>query len=265
MNRLTLLPAFPSLHQHGVAVYNGREHLLLSNTSVEHLTPVEKQRRQHHHFQPSFRLIENKTQQFPSFFIQQHQHLFDDLSRRLQIDEVVLDYNYQRLLKCLEMMNYERMQHHFDADLLPIEDYPDALEFYLQFDVDLFDMKTCTYHGSRASTPNGLFPNQAQTARYSMMKCQKHNCRFCFPSSKSQAIRRLKSNYLSVVQFSTAMKHRFVNGYETILNCPTSCMTQNIIYALTCPCGQFDYIGYTSMSLTQRLSCTFTIRFRLNS
>jgi len=31
MNRLSLLPAFPSLHQHGVVVYRNREHLLLAN------------------------------------------------------------------------------------------------------------------------------------------------------------------------------------------------------------------------------------------
>ena len=31
VNRLSLLPAFPSLHQHGVVVYRGREHLLLAN------------------------------------------------------------------------------------------------------------------------------------------------------------------------------------------------------------------------------------------
>lgn len=31
MSRLSLLPAFPSLHQHGVVVYRNREHLLLAN------------------------------------------------------------------------------------------------------------------------------------------------------------------------------------------------------------------------------------------
>jgi hypothetical protein len=30
-SRLSLLPAFPSLHQHGVVVYRDREHLLLAN------------------------------------------------------------------------------------------------------------------------------------------------------------------------------------------------------------------------------------------
>ncbi|CAF4355981.1 unnamed protein product, partial [Rotaria magnacalcarata] len=32
------------------------------------------------------------------------------------------------------------------------------------------------------------------------------------------------------------------------------CTTQNIIYVLTCPCKQFDYIGETSVSLPQRLT-----------
>ena len=36
--RLSLLPAFPSLHQHGVVVYRNREHLLLAN--VPRLYPL---------------------------------------------------------------------------------------------------------------------------------------------------------------------------------------------------------------------------------
>ncbi|CAF4318376.1 unnamed protein product, partial [Adineta steineri] len=28
---------------------------------------------------------------------------------------------------------------------------------------------------------------------------------------------------------------------------------KNILYALTCPCGQFDYIGYTSLTLDEQL------------
>lgn len=33
MGRLSLLPAYPSLHRHGVVVYHGRDHLLLANLS----------------------------------------------------------------------------------------------------------------------------------------------------------------------------------------------------------------------------------------
>jgi hypothetical protein len=39
------------------------------------------------------------------------------------------------------------------------------------------------------------------------------------------------------------------------------CHTQNIIYALTCPCGKFDYIGETVNSLHDRLAsmCHFVV------
>ncbi|CAF4577533.1 unnamed protein product, partial [Rotaria socialis] len=52
-------------------------------------------------------------------------------------------------------------------------------------------------------------------------------------------------------------------GYRSILNCPTTCTTRNIIYVLTCPCKQFDYIGETSVSLPQRLTCNYLLFFFL--
>ncbi|CAF4321712.1 unnamed protein product, partial [Rotaria sordida] len=56
-----------------------------------------------------------------------------------------------------------------------------------------------------------------------------------------------------IVEFSQARKHTFLNGYQGILNCSVSCHTRNIIYALTCPCGKYDYIGVTTQSLHDRL------------
>ena len=46
-----------------------------------------------------------------------------------------------------------------------------------------------------------------------------------------------------IVFFYCYEQYRFVNGYESILNCPATCTAQNIIYVLTCLCGQFNYIG----------------------
>ncbi|CAF1515540.1 unnamed protein product, partial [Rotaria sordida] len=40
--------------------------------------------------------------------------------------------------------------------------------------------------------------------------------------------------------------------YESILNCPATCSTINIIYVLTCLCGQFDYINETTYRLAKR-------------
>lgn len=126
---------------------------------------------------------------------------------------------------------------------------------------DLFYMKTCHFRGARpplAPRPTGLFCLDEPQVRYGMVPCNRRSCTFCYPRAEIRQSRHRPNHpddYESVVQFSTAQKHRFVNGYEAILNCPTSCLTYNLIYALTCPCGQFDYVGYTSRTLGQRLQC----------
>ena len=76
----------------------------------------------------------------PSFFLDTHQLWYSDLARRLRVDESILDYNYPRLLKCIEIMIHERIQYRFadpsisDSEPLPINEYAVALEFYLQID-----------------------------------------------------------------------------------------------------------------------------------
>lgn len=111
-------------------------------------------------------------------------------------------------------------------------------------------MKTCNFRGARPlpSPHHGLFLQDEPQIRYGMIQCRQRSCRFCFPSIPMVQ---------PVVNFTSTQKHRFISGYEAILNCPTSCETKNIIYALTCPCGQYDYIGYTSMTLGRRLSCIY--------
>ncbi|CAF4137009.1 unnamed protein product, partial [Rotaria sp. Silwood1] len=64
-------------------------------------------------------------------------------------------------------------------------------------------------------------------------------CSLCYPSRQ--------------IESKSTVQHIFVTGYRSILNCPATCTTQNIIYVLTCPCKQFDYIGETSVSLPIRL------------
>ncbi|CAF4652768.1 unnamed protein product, partial [Rotaria sp. Silwood1] len=56
-----------------------------------------------------------------------------------------------------------------------------------------------------------------------------------------------------LVRFGPQQQHCFINGYQSILNCPATCTTRNIIYVMTCPCHQADYIGETSLSLAERL------------
>lgn len=91
---------------------------------------------------------------------------------------------------------------------------------------DLFYMKTCHYRGARPlpSPHRGLFLYEEAQVRYGMVRCQQRSCRFCFPLPYITGIRRRNvSSIESVVQFTATQKHRFVSGYEAILNCPTVC------------------------------------------
>lgn len=90
--------------------------------------------------------------------------------------------------------------------------------------VELFYMKTCSFRGAqpnRSSHQQGLFSVNEPEIRYGMVACRHHTCPFCFPSKKLLNIRIRQQQYEPVVQFSAAQKHRFINGYEAILNCPT--------------------------------------------
>ncbi|CAF3929750.1 unnamed protein product, partial [Rotaria magnacalcarata] len=110
-------------------------------------------------------------------------------------------------------------------------------EFDFITKVDMFYMKTCSLRYARPRTLNeGLFCLQEPEARYELSACG--NCALCYP--QYDRTYRVKK---SIVGFSQAHQHTFLNGYHAILNFSASCHTYNIIYALTCPCGNVDYIG----------------------
>ncbi|CAF3826209.1 unnamed protein product [Rotaria sp. Silwood1] len=108
-------------------------------------------------------------------------------------------------------------------------------------------MKTCSFRHARPRTLNeGLFCLREPEARYELAACG--NCGLCYP--KYDMRYRSKKN---IVEFNQGHQHTFITKYQSILNCSASCHTQNIIYVLTCPCGQFEYIGTTANSLHDRL------------
>ncbi len=90
-------------------------------------------------------------------------------------------------------------------------------------------MKTCSFRGARPYLPqqyhhyHGLFCYDEPQIRYGMTSCQQRTCHFCFPLPEIMTIRvrQQQQQYEAVVPFLLAQKHRFVNGYEAILNCPT--------------------------------------------
>ena len=76
----------------------------------------------------------------PSFLLALYQQLYSHLARGLHVNDIILDYNYQRLLTCIDIMTNERIQYRFSThpiahcERLPLHEYTVALEFYLQFD-----------------------------------------------------------------------------------------------------------------------------------
>jgi hypothetical protein len=87
-------------------------------------------------------------------------------------------------------------------------------------------MKTCSFRGARPNLSHheGLFSLNEPQARYGMTPCHRRPCQFCFPCPQITAIRlqqQEQQQSIPVVRFLSTQKHRFVNGYEAILNCPT--------------------------------------------
>ena len=79
--------------------------------------------------------------------------------------------------------------------------------------MNLFYLKTCSFRFARPRTMSeGLFCAQEPEARYELTACG--NCGLCYP----QYGRSHRTNK-SVVDFSEAHQHTFLNGYRAILNC----------------------------------------------
>ncbi|CAF4286459.1 unnamed protein product, partial [Adineta steineri] len=199
-----------------------------SNTPRQLLTPEQKYLYENcDHFPSSFQFIdESINSNFSSFFVKLYRDLFVDLSRRLHINNAIIDYNYQRLRKCFDLMTHERIGYGLqknilhDGDILPIHEYAVALEFFLQIDRSIFFMKTCSFRGSGIHLSphfHGIFSLIEPYGNYGMTACQKLNCHFCSPPSDvSNRIQK----YQSPVKFSSIQEHQFLSGYRSILNCP---------------------------------------------
>jgi hypothetical protein len=159
-----------------------------------------------------------------SFLYTLHEVFVGTRSNGWNVDISILDYNLVRLHKCVDkvlaQMNIESTAVPFSFDEWSI-----ALEFYLQIDVDLFYMKTCSFRGADLyiDLPSHynyygqrhLFCEDAPQANFSMLPCNCETCLCCHPRD-DLTHRQLQP----AVQFSTNHIHRFLNKYEAILNCP---------------------------------------------
>ena len=86
-----------------------------------------------------------------------------------------------------------------------------------------------------------------QEARYGMKRCRDRNCRFCYERLD------ITNRFEQAMCFSENQIHRFVNQYQVYLNANVVCTSSNVIYALTCPCHQYDYIGRCRVPFRDRM------------
>lgn len=243
--RLSILPAYPTDDD------DSKLNLLLCNVPPQQLSLQELDRRQMGQYQCPFRITNNQMSK-KSIMIKQYEKYFIPLIERLNVDVSILDFNYMRFEHFLQLFRVAR------TSILPkdkavneswkIDDNELQLlfEFYLQIDVDLFYMKTCSFEQAQPrSLTEGLFCNDIPQCRYTITPCG--NCELC------HSLNDPKNRQQTSTLFNRYEKHRFVNGYESILNCPATCHTKYCIYVLTCLCGQADYISETKHSLSSRL------------
>jgi hypothetical protein len=142
------------------------------------LSREQQQARLRHTFRSSFTLTDCRMHDHPrpSFFLDLHRTCLGELAQRLHVDESILDYNYERLFKLIDMMINERTQYRFNDRLrrhnedLPVADYAATLEFYLQIDRNyrlrrLFSLFSLLlfYNSSRSFLYEDMFVSRRQT------------------------------------------------------------------------------------------------------
>ncbi|CAF1311941.1 unnamed protein product [Rotaria sordida] len=185
----------------------------------------------------------------------------NELASRLQVGKSIITFNAQRLRSiCHTLLAFHESFRRYvlcKSDVVLKEPTPNskqiamALEFYLQIDVDLFYMKTCSFPGAQPpSNIEGLFCGRDEPqARYSLVPCNNLFCQCCLPLNTYK-----KSQPWPIVNFASSSMHRFLNGYTIYLNCPATCTTSNIIYVMTCPCGHYDYVDSTAKTLAHAMA-----------
>jgi hypothetical protein len=225
--RVGLLPAYPSARDRA----DKHAILLLSNVAQLDRERREKESFCGGHGIGTFELKQNRFMDpIDSFMIDLYRDLFVEPSQRWKIECSIIDYNLCRLRKCMTLYTAQTNE----PALLSFDEWPIALEFYLQIDgkdspssssfvrlhflrfsmglVDMFFMKTCQFRGAeprsfdeKGEVPEGILCEAPPKARYAMVPCRDQHCFLC--QSKT------------AVQFASNQSHRFVNQYEAILNC----------------------------------------------
>lgn len=97
---------------------------------------------------------------------------------------------------------------------------PSTMKLYL---VDVFYMKSCAFRGAqtRPSISHSFFveDDEQPSAVYSLLPCERPSC-VCHSSMLSDETTAVGASLVPVRFSDAGHSHRFVNGYEVILNCP---------------------------------------------
>ena len=258
--RLSYLPSFPYL----TPCSTDKIPFLSANVPMMALSSSDLYRRYGICYDGPFiqAIMSEQTDSFMKNIFKKH---FQDLVDRLKINMSLVDFNlmhFQRIVERFQLMrkifyrrsmrftnvngnrkgSQQRILSASSPEALEFNELSIGLEYFLQMDSDLFFMKTCSFRGAQPrSYDEGLFCKaNPPSARYCFQSCDEIICSLCESTSP-------------LIEFNAHRAHRFINGYHTLLNCPATCQTQNIIYALTCRCGEYDFIGSTASSIAEMI------------
>ncbi|CAF3328711.1 unnamed protein product [Rotaria sp. Silwood2] len=221
--------------------------LLLANVPVTCLAPHETARRQYGTYTSDASMMMNKYNYYDTFSLSEQDA--EELAMRLKVGKSIITFNADQLRGIcsflLTLHEYFRRNVLFKKDIalkeptLNSKQMAMALEFYLQID------------GTKPpSNIEGVFyGGDEPQARYALVPCGDLFCSCCLPLHTYE-----RSQPWPVVDFASSSMHQFLNGYITYLNCPATCTTSNIIYAMTCPCGHYDYVDSTAKTLADAMA-----------
>ncbi|CAF1489062.1 unnamed protein product [Adineta steineri] len=242
----TLATAATTTISSSIHINEDQVDFLLCNVPKQLLTREQYERRQMDAYVSAFKLQTwegiKPHKNYHSYMLTMYKNLYVELSKKWSIDKTILDYNLDRLQKCAMMKHF----------YFSYPDLPFVLEFFLQMDVDVFHLKTCTFrqglprviidtHGQQSYEGIFTIDEQSIEGRYGLRPCHQNNCLCC-------------QNQSGTIEFNPKQIHTFLNRYQAILNCPVVCSTSNIIYALTCVCGEKDYVAHTNLSFVDCLA-----------
>ncbi|CAF4166631.1 unnamed protein product [Adineta steineri] len=198
----TLATAATTTISSSIHINEDQVDFLLCNVPKQLLTREQYERRQMDAYVSTFKLQTwegiKPHKNYPSYMLTMYKNLYVELSKKWSIDKTILDCNLDRLQKCAMMKHF----------YFSYPDLPFVLEFFLQMDVDVFHLKTCTFrqglprviidtHGQQSYEGIFTIDEQSIEGRYGLRPCHQNNCLCC-------------QNELGTIEFNPKQIHTFL-------------------------------------------------------